>query len=123
MLGGIDGGGRGREIGVGGEAGAVSTRQDGLLGETREELFMVNLHINDSLLPLMIPLLHAENKMCRQLVGRVGNGAFVGLHESTYVCMRGRGRQVRVHRVSSFVCAFNCLTAGRCQRMFCLFPA
>lgn len=32
------------------EAGAVNiaSRQDGLLGETRRELFIENLHINDS---------------------------------------------------------------------------
>lgn len=30
------------------KAGAANMRQGGLLGETREELFIVNLHINDS---------------------------------------------------------------------------
>lgn len=37
-----------------------SERRDGLLGETREELFMVNLHINDSSLPLTISLLRCR---------------------------------------------------------------
>lgn len=72
------------------KAGAASTRQDGLLGETREELFMVNLHINDSFLPLMISMLHAENIMCRQLVRMVGNAAIVRVHTCVCVCYRER---------------------------------
>lgn len=44
------------------EAGVANMRQVGLLGETGGELFIVNLHINDSFLPLMIPLLHGEIK-------------------------------------------------------------
>ena len=57
MLGGMDTGGEGRGGEGRGEEGdrrkaesrsRQSERRDGLLGEAREELFMVNLHINDS---------------------------------------------------------------------------
>lgn len=80
MLGGMDTGGREREMGVSWKHEAANTRQDGLLGETREELFIVNLHINDSFLPLMISPLHAENEMCWEPARMVGNAAFVSLH-------------------------------------------
>lgn len=73
------------------EAGAANTRQDGLLGDTREELFIVNLHINDSFLPVKISLLHAENTMCRELVRMAANAAFVSRHMYVqYVCVCSR---------------------------------
>ena len=55
-----------------------------LLGETRQELFIVNLHIDDSFLPFTIPLQHAENKMCWELAQTLGNAAFASLHMGTY---------------------------------------
>lgn len=78
---------------------------------------MVNLHINDSFLPLMISMLHAENIMCRQLVRMVGNAAIVRVHTFVCVCVTERDKS----GVCVFVC--HCLTAGKCQQMFCLFPA
>lgn len=43
---------------------ARAASEDSLLGEMREELFIVNLHINHSFHPLKISLLHAENTVC-----------------------------------------------------------
>lgn len=74
------------------------THHNGLLGETREELFIANLHINDSFLPLMTSLLHVEITMYAQ-----------------YVCMC-----TCVHVSLS---AFNYLATGKFQQIFCLFPA
>lgn len=77
-----------REMDTGGregkerEAESRSMHQDGLLGETREELFMVNLHINDTFLPLMIPLLNAGNITCWELIRTVGKAAFVSLQRA-----------------------------------------
>ncbi len=41
---------------------------------------MVNLHINDTFLPLMISPLNAGNIMCRELIRMT----FVGLHVHVY---------------------------------------
>lgn len=80
------------------EAGAVNTHHDGLLGETREELFIVNLHINDSFLPPMTSFLRVEMTA-----------------HAHYVRMR-----VCVHESLS---ALNYLATGKLQQTFCLVPA